>query len=47
MVDGKSDVLIVVMKWSNAHGAKGDTYRRPFDGNAVRTQRWNHGGNRS
>ena len=39
MVQRKSDVPIGVRKWGNAHGAKGDTYRRPFDGNINHTQR--------
>ncbi len=35
----KSDVLIVAKKWSNAHGAKGDTLGRTLDGNVIHTQR--------
>ena len=31
----------------NAHGAKGDTCRRPFDGNVNHTQRWRDGDHRS
>src|SRR5688500_9909285 len=26
--------------WGNAHGVKGGTYGRPFDGNVSHTQRW-------
>ena len=47
MVQRKSDVPIGVRKWGNAHGAKGDTYRRPFDGNVNHTQRWREGDHRS
>src|SRR5467141_3195941 len=37
----------VVRKWGNAHGTKGDTCRRPFDGNVNHTQRWRDGDHRS
>lgn len=47
MIHGKSDVSIVVRKWGNAHGAKGDTLGRTLDGNINHTQRWNYGDNRS
>jgi len=43
----KSDVPIVARKWGNAHGVKGGTYGRLFDGNVSHTQRWTHGDNRS
>ena len=39
MVDRKSDVLIGVMRWGNAHGAKGDTAGSLFDGNVNHTQK--------
>ena len=41
MRHGKSDVPIVVKKWGNACGAKGDTCSRTLDGNTNHTQRWN------
>ena len=47
MAHRKSDVLIVAWKWGNAHGAKGGTYGRPFDGNVNHTQRWTYGDNGS
>jgi hypothetical protein len=43
----KSDVPILVKKWGNAHGAKGDTYGRPFDGHVNHTQRWTQDDNGS
>src|SRR5262249_11082725 len=47
MVQRKSDVPIGGRKWGNAHGAKGDTCRRPFDGHVNHTQRWRDGDYRS
>ncbi len=47
MTQRKSDVPIVVRKWGNAHGAKGGTYGRPFDGNVNHTQRWTQDDNGS
>jgi hypothetical protein len=39
MIQGKSDVLIVVSNWGNAQGAKGGTCGRTLDGNVIHTQR--------
>ena len=47
MPQRKSDVPIVARRWGNAHGAKGGTDGRPFDGNVTHTQRWSDGDNGS
>src|SRR5262249_2936106 len=40
MVYKKLTPLVSSEEVGNAHGAKGDTYRRPFDSNVNHTQRW-------